>query len=115
MSEAELIERSNLPKKRRSAVYYHLNPNVERKRGHHVPQDIVQALADVLLISYEQLAGPARVAAGFQEERTDHPDVATLVARFLGDPDVEESRRQEVADRVLEILARHARRRRRSE
>lgn len=113
VSEAELIERSGLPKRRRSAVYYHLNPAIERKRGHHVPEDIVRALADVLLIPYEQLAGPARVAAGFQEERAEHGDLPAMVARYLGDSTVDESRREEVAARLLDVLARNAQRRRR--
>ena len=114
VSVAELIERSGLPKSKRSAVYYHLNPNIQRKRGHHVPQDIVEALSDVLLVPYEQLAGPARVAAGFQEERAgSHPDLPALVARYLGDPTVAEDRREEVAARLLDVLARNAQRRRR--
>lgn len=115
VSVADLIERSRLPKSKRSAVYYHLNPRIERKRGHHVPQDIVQALSDVLLVPYEQLAGPARVAAGFQEERNDHPDLPSLVARYLGNPEVDEHQREDVAARLLEILARNARKRRRAE
>lgn len=114
VSIAELIKRSGLPKSKRSAVYYHLNPSLERKRGHHVPQDIVEALADVLLVPYEQLAGPARVAAGFQEI-SSHPDLPALVARYLGDPEVDESRRDEVAARLLDVLARNAQRRRRKE
>jgi hypothetical protein len=69
VSVRELIARSGLPASKRSAVSYHLNARIERKRGHHVPQEIVQALADVLLIPCEQLAGPARIAAGFQEDR----------------------------------------------
>ena len=115
VSVRELIARSGLPESKRSAVYYHLNPRIERKRGHHVPADIVQALSDVLLVPLEQLAGPARIAAGYQEERSDHPDIPSMVARFLGDPDVTEQQRQEVADRLLEVLARNARRRRLSE
>lgn len=114
VSIADLIERSKLPKSKRSAVYYHLNPKIERKRGHHVPQDIVQALSDVLLVPYEQLAGPARVAAGFQvEQQGDHPDLPSMVARYLGDPDVDEARREEVAARLLDVLARNAQRNRR--
>jgi hypothetical protein len=113
VSVAELIERSGLPKSKRSAVYYHLNPNIARKRGHHVPQDIVQALSDVLLIPYEQLAGAARVSAGFQVERTDLPDIPAMVARYLGDPEVDETKRDEVAARLLDVLARNAQRRRR--
>lgn len=115
VSEAELIERSRLPKRRRSAVYYHLNPSIERKRGHHVPQDIVQALADVLLVPYERLATAARVAAGYQEERTNHPDLPAVVARYLGDPTVDEALRDEVAARLLDVLARNAQRRRRTD
>lgn len=114
VSVRELIARSGLPESKRSAVYYHLNPNISRKRGHHVPQDIIKALSDVLLIPYEQLAGAARIAAGFQEERTDRPDLPAMVARYLGNPDVTEAERQEVADRLLEVLARNTRRRRRA-
>lgn len=113
VSVAELIERSGLPKSKRSGVYYHLNPKIERKRGHHVPQDIVQALADVLLVPYEQLAGPAQVAAGFQIERSSLPDLPAMVARYLGDPGLDEAKRDEVAARLLDVLARNAQRHRR--
>lgn len=114
VTEAELIRRTNLPESRKRSVAYHLNPNVDRKRGHQVPPDIVRALADVLLVSADEMAEAARIAAGFdQPVGGQSVDLPAAVARFLGDDSVDPQEREEVEDRILEVLLRMRRNRRR--
>jgi len=115
VTEAEMIRRANLPASRKRSVAYHLNPNVDRKRGHQVPADIVEALADVLLIPTAELAESARVAAGFQREtgpRASAQAVYSAVERFMGDEEVDPRVRDEVEDKILEVLLRMRRKRR---
>lgn len=113
VTEAEMIRRTTLPESRKRSVAYHLNPNVDRKRGHQVPPDIVRALADVLRVSVEDLSEAARVAAGFdQQVGGPSTDLPSAVARFMGDESVGIDEREEVEDRILEVLLRMRRRRR---
>lgn len=75
-------------------------------RGHTVPPELVDALAEVLPISRAELQRAAQVAAGFDVvEQAPTDDVAATVARFLGDPTVSEQERAAVTAELLRIIA----------
>lgn len=113
VSWREVIRRAGFPDDKRAGVSYHLNPNVDRMRGHHVPAEIVSKLAAVLPISEQELARAARVAAGFNVTLDEgQGDVTGAVARFYGDENVSEEEKAEVTARLLEIIAEETRGRR---
>lgn len=98
---------------KRSTLYYHLNPEIDRAKGHRVPRDIVRALAAVLPISEDDLMKSAQVAAGYQvrgDADSSAPDYGFEVARFLDSDDVSEDDKALLALRLQEILADHMRR-----
>lgn len=87
---------------------YHLEPgnNAARKGGHRVPAELVTRLATVLPIGEDELRRAAQVAAGFTVRLdTGDPDIPTLLARYLGDEEVTEQEKQELAARVLQVIA----------
>ena len=107
VSIRELIRRAGFPDSRRAGVAYHLNPRIDRSRGHKVPPDVVQGLARALapVISEEDLARAAQVAAGFNVMDTSSSDVAFVVARYFGDEEVSEEEKRATTARLLQILA----------
>lgn len=110
VSVRELIRRAGFPESQRSGVAYHLNPRIDRTRGHKVPAEIVRKLAAVLPISEEDLARAAQVAAGFDVVDTSSSDVAFVVARYFGDEDVSEEEKRATTARLLQILAEESQR-----
>ena len=114
VSVRELIRRAGFPESRRAGVAYHLNPKIDRSRGHKVPADIVQALATVLPVSEAELSRAAQVAAGFNVLDVSHPDVDVVVARFYGDETVSDDDKAQVTARLLQIIAEETQRTRRS-
>jgi hypothetical protein len=115
VSWREVIRRAGFPDDKRGGVAYHLNPNIDRARGHNVPPEIVARLAAVLPISEQELARAARVAAGYNVTDIDEEsaDVAGVVSRFYGDETVTEDEKAEVTARLLQIIAEESRRGRR--
>lgn len=113
---SDLIARSSLPASKRSAVYYHLNPSIERKRGHRVPAEIVRALADVLPVSEDRLAAAAQEAAGFEvvvrapRSELDLPDFVVRYLEDLGDDQAAD----DVAWQVIDAIQRARRKGRKS-
>lgn len=110
VSVRELIRRAGFPESRRAGVSYHLNPRINRERGHKVPADIVTKLAAVLPISEEELARAAQVAAGFNVIDTSSSDPAFVVARYFGDEEVSEEEKRATTARLLQILAEESQR-----
>lgn len=113
VSIRELIRRAGFPESQRAGVAYHLNPRIDRTRGHKVPPEIVRRLAAALSphITEDELTRAAQVAAGFNV--TDHPaspDVTQVVSRFYGDEAVTEEERRAVTARLMQILAEEAQR-----
>lgn len=106
VSWREVIRRAGWPDNKRAGIAYHLNPNVDRPRGHNVPPEIVAGLAKVLPVSEHELARAARVAAGYNvaDETTD-TDVPSIVSRFYGDDAVSPDEKAEVTARLLRIIA----------
>lgn len=106
VSWREVIRRAGWPDGKRAGVAYHLNPNIDRPRGHNVPPEIVTGLAKVLPISEQELARAARVAAGYNVvDETPDTDVTTVVSRFYGDDAVSPDEKAEVTARLLRIIA----------
>lgn len=110
VSVRELIRRAGFSESRRAGVSYHLNPRINRERGHKVPADIVTKLAAVLPISEEELARAAQVAAGFNVIDTSSSDPAFVVARYFGDEEVSEEEKRATTARLLQILAEESQR-----
>lgn len=111
VSWREVIRRAGFPDDKRAGVAYHLNPNIDRARGHNVPPEIVARLAAVLPISEQELARAARVAAGYNvDDEAESTDVARVVSRFYGDETVTEEEKAEVTARLLQIIAEESRR-----
>jgi hypothetical protein len=110
VSERELIRRAGFDESQRAGVSYHLNPRINRIRGHKVPAEIVRRLASVLPISEEDLARAAQVAAGFNVVDTSSSDVAFVVARYFGDEEVTEEEKRATTARLLQILAEESQR-----
>lgn len=111
VSWREVIRRAGYPESKRAGVAYHLNPNVDRPRGHNVPPDIVSNLAKVLPISEQELSRAARIAAGYNVvDEAGEPDVAAVVSRFYGDEAVSAEQKAEVTARLMQIIAEEIRR-----
>lgn len=112
VSIRELIRRAGFPDSRRAGVAYHLNPRIDRSRGHKVPPDVVEGLARALapVVSEEDLARAAQVAAGFNVVDTSSSDVAFVVARYFGDEEVSEEEKRATTARLLQILAEESQR-----
>jgi hypothetical protein len=110
VSMRELIRRAGFEESQRAGVAYHLNPRINRKRGHKVPAEVVRKLAGVLPISEEQLVHAAQVAAGFNVVDTSSSDVAFVVARYFGDEEVSEEEKRATTARLLQILAEESQR-----
>jgi hypothetical protein len=111
VSWREVIRRAGFPDDKRAGVAYHLNPNIDRARGHNVPPEIVTRLAEVLPISEPELARAARIAAGYNvTDDAEGTDVTGVVSRFYGDDTVSEDEKAEVTARLLQIIAEETRR-----
>lgn len=111
VSMREVIRRAGYDESERSGIAYHLNPNIDRSRGHKVPADIVRRLAAVLPISEEDLARAAQVAAGYNVVlENESPDLPVIVARFYEDASVSDEEKQKVTADLLRILSDEARR-----
>lgn len=106
VSWREVIRRAGWPESKRAGIAYHLNPNVDRPRGHNIPPEIVSRLAKVLPISEQELARAARIAAGYTvvDEASD-TDLPAIVSRFYGDDAVSPDEKAEVTARLLRIIA----------
>lgn len=107
VSKSELIRRAGFPESKRAGVHYHLNPQVDRSRGHKVPAEVVHGLALALapVITEDELARAAQVAAGYNVVDTSSSEVAFVVSRFYGDETVSDEEKREVTARLLQIIA----------
>lgn len=107
VSTREVLRRAGYDDNQRAGVAYHLNPNRHPgDRPHRVPVEVVRRLAAVLPVSEDELAQAAQVAAGFTlAQPADHPDVAVIVARYLGDDAVSEADKRAVTARLLQLIA----------
>lgn len=124
VSLSELLRRAGFPERATDdggitmkGARYHLEPanNVSRKGGHRIPAELVERLAKVLPISEDELQRAAQVAAGFTVQvDSGSPDLPTMLVRYLGDDAVTEEEKQEVADRMLTIIAEQRARARRA-
>lgn len=110
VSVRELIRRAGFADSQRAGVAYHLNPRIDRTRGHKVPAEVVHKLAKVLPISEEDLARAAQVAAGFNIVDTSSSDPTFVVARYFGDEEVTQAERRATTARLLQILAEESQR-----
>jgi hypothetical protein len=104
VSVRELIRRAGFAESQRAGVAYHLNPRIDRSRGHKVPPELVTRLAAVLPISEEDLARAAQVAAGFNVVDTSSSDIAFVVARYFGDEEVSDEEKQATTARLMQII-----------
>jgi hypothetical protein len=108
VSWREVIRRAGYSESERGRVAYHLSSTKQWPKGHNVPAEIVQRLAQVLPISEQELQRAARIAAGFNV--VDEPPNADVVSRFYGSEDVTEAEKAEVTARLLQIIAEESRR-----
>lgn len=109
VSWRELVRRAGFDDSHFGRVSYHLLPR-QRKRGHHVPRWLIDALVPVLPVSREDLERAASEAAGYDVERPGDPqtpdDVVVLVTRVLNDERVDPAERDRIGLEVMAAITR---------
>lgn len=109
VSVREVIRRAGYSEAERAKVAYHFQDK-PRPRGHRVPHELVERLAGVLPVSYDELRRAALAAGGYHvTEPSPVPDVLGLVTRYLDDEDVDDDEKTETSRRLLEEIARRMR------
>lgn len=110
VSWRELVRRAGFDDGHFGRVSYHLLPR-ERKRGHHVPTWLIDALVPVLPVSRDDLVRAASEAAGYDvQQRRREPqtpdDVVVLVTRLLNDEHVDQAERDRIGLEVMAAITR---------
>lgn len=106
VSVREVIRRAGYSEAERAKISYHLADR-PRRGAHRVPHELVERLAEVLPVSYDELRRAALEAGGYNVvEATPTPDVLGLVTRYLDADDVDEAEKAETSRRLLEEIAR---------
>lgn len=109
VSWRELVRRAGFDDTHFGRVSYHLLPR-ERKRGHHVPNWLIDALVPVLPVSRDDLVRAASEAAGYDIQAQGDPqtpdDVVVLVTRVLNDERVDPAERDRIGLEVMAAITR---------
>lgn len=101
ISNRELARLAGVPE---STLAYNLSSR-RAAEGRRVNPTLIRALAKVLPISEDDLTRAASVAAGYQTQTEEIPDLGYAVARFLSRDDVTPEAKRELTIRLAEIVA----------
>lgn len=87
-----------------STLAYNLSPK-RQAEGRRVSPMLIAALASVLPISEDELTRAAQIAAGYQTQSDELPDLGRAVTRYLSREDVTPEEKRRLTARLAEIVA----------
>lgn len=101
ISNRELARRAGIAE---STLAYNLSEK-RAAEGRRVSPELIRKLAVVLPIGEDDLTRAAQVAAGYQTQSDELPDLGYAVTRFLSRDDVTPEAKRQLTIRLAEIVA----------